>query len=67
MKRQPGKDIIMFGSGAIVSQLTRHGLIDEYQFVVGPVLLGGGRRLFGGLEDRRRWTCSRRRPISRAT
>jgi dihydrofolate reductase len=42
MKRQPGKDMIIFGSGSIVSQLTQHGLIDEYQLVVSPVLLGGG-------------------------
>lgn len=45
MKRQPGKDIIVFGSGSIVSALTRHELIDEYQFVVCPVLLGSGRSL----------------------
>jgi dihydrofolate reductase len=45
MKKQPGKDMMIFGSGSIVSQLTRHGLIDEYQFVVSPVLLGSGRTL----------------------
>jgi dihydrofolate reductase len=45
IKRQPGKDIMIFGSGSIVSQLTQHGLIDEYQFVVVPILLGSGRPL----------------------
>jgi dihydrofolate reductase len=45
MKREPGKSIIIFGSGAIVSALTKHGLIDEYHFVVCPVLLGGGKTL----------------------
>lgn len=45
MKRQPGKDLIIFGSGSIVSQLSRHGLIDEYQFAVCPVLLGSGQSL----------------------
>jgi dihydrofolate reductase len=45
MKRQPGKDMIIFGSGSIVAQLTRHGLVDEYQLVVTPVLLGGGKPL----------------------
>jgi dihydrofolate reductase len=49
MKRQPGKDMLVFGSGSIVSQLTRHGLIDEYQFVVNPVLLGSGRSLLSGV------------------
>jgi dihydrofolate reductase len=42
MKRQPGKDMIVFGSGSIVSQLTQHGIIDEYQFVVCPILVGNG-------------------------
>lgn len=49
MKRQPGKDMIAFGSGSIVSPLTRHGLIDEYQFVVCPTLLGSGWPLLSGL------------------
>jgi dihydrofolate reductase len=49
MKSQPGKDMIVFGSGSIVSQLTQHGLIDEYQFVVCPILLGSGRPLLTGV------------------
>ena len=48
LKQRPGKDMMIFGSGSIVSQLTRHGLIDEYQFVVCPVFLGDGRRLLEG-------------------
>jgi len=49
LKNQPGKDMIIFGSGSIVSELTTHGLIDEYQFVVNPVLLGNGRSLISGV------------------
>lgn len=45
LKRQPGSDMLIFGSGSIASQLTQYGLIDEYQFVVNPLLLGGGRSL----------------------
>jgi dihydrofolate reductase len=45
MKRETGKDIMIFGSGSIVSRLTEHRLIDEYQFVVNPVLLGKGQPL----------------------
>jgi len=52
MKGQPGKDMIIFGSGSIVSQLTQHGLIDEYQFVVCPILLGSGRQLLRGVSKR---------------
>jgi dihydrofolate reductase len=39
----------MFGSGSIVSQLTEHGLIDEYRLIVNPVLHGSGRSLVRGL------------------
>lgn len=45
LKQGPGKSVLIFGSGSIVSQLSEHGLIDEYRFVVCPVLLGSGRSL----------------------
>ena len=46
MKKESGKDIVIFGSGSIVSQLTKFGLIDEYQFLVNPVFLGTGKTIF---------------------
>ena len=49
LKRGKGKDIMIFGSGRLVTALTEHGLIDEYQLVVSPVLIGAGRSLFDGL------------------
>src|ERR1041385_1043410 len=52
MKREPGKGMIIFGSGSIVSELTKHGLIDEYHFVVNPVLLGSGKQLITGITNR---------------
>jgi dihydrofolate reductase len=54
MKSQAGKDMIIFGSGSIVSQLTQHGLIDEYQFVVCPIFLGSGRPLLSGVSKNSR-------------
>jgi dihydrofolate reductase len=48
LKQRPGKNMMIFGSSSIVSQLTQHGLIDEYQFVVCPVFLCDGRRLLEG-------------------
>jgi len=51
LKQRPGKSIMIFGSGSIVSQLTQRGLIDEYQFVVCPVFLGAGRRLLEGTSE----------------
>ena len=46
MKQAPGKDIVIYGSGSIVSQLTKLGLIDEYQFLINPVFLGNGKTIF---------------------
>jgi dihydrofolate reductase len=46
LKQQPGPDIAILGSGSIVSQLSEAGLIDEYQIVVNPIVLGRGRTLF---------------------
>jgi dihydrofolate reductase len=51
MKKQAGKDMIIFGSGSIVSQLTQDSLIDEYQFVVCPVLLGSGQPFLRDVSD----------------
>jgi dihydrofolate reductase len=45
LKQLPGKDIAV-GSLSIASQLSERGLIDEYQFVVHPVVAGKGPRLF---------------------
>jgi len=45
LKQQPGKDICV-GSLSIASQLSERGLIDEYQFVVHPIVAGKGPRLF---------------------
>ncbi len=52
MKNEPGDDMVIMGSGTIVSQLTQEGLIDEYQVVVVPVVLGKGRTMFEGVKDR---------------
>ncbi len=46
MKQEHGKDMVIFGSGSIVSQLTKLGLIDEYMFLVNPVFLGNGKTIF---------------------
>jgi dihydrofolate reductase len=52
LKQKPGKDMLIFGSGSVVSQLSHHGLIDEYRFVVCPLLLGSGKTLLGDLTKR---------------
>jgi|WetSurMetagenome_2_1015567.scaffolds.fasta_scaffold64998_3 dihydrofolate reductase len=51
MKAEPGEGMVIFGSGSIISQLAREGLIDEYQIVVNPVVLGAGRTMFEGAKQ----------------
>jgi len=54
LKKQPGKDIALFGSGAVLSKLMEANLIDEHRIMIAPVLLGAGNPLFKKLEQRQR-------------
>jgi dihydrofolate reductase len=54
MKNEPGPDMVIMGSGSIVSQLTEAKLIDTYQLVVHPIVLGSGRTLFERLNEKLR-------------
>jgi dihydrofolate reductase len=50
MKQASGEDMAILGSGSIVSQLAQEALIDEYQVVINPVVLGKGRTMFDGIK-----------------
>ncbi len=52
LKQEPGPGLIIMGSGSIVSQLAQAGLIDEFQIVVHPLVLGAGRTLFEGGKEK---------------
>jgi dihydrofolate reductase len=52
LKQGEGTDILIFGSGTIVQQLTDAGLIDEYFIAVTPVVLGKGKALFADVQRR---------------
>jgi dihydrofolate reductase len=49
LKEQPGQDLLIYGSGNLVDELTRHRLIDEYHLMVFPVIVGAGKPLFDEL------------------
>ena len=46
LKRRPGKHIMVYGSGKLVSSLAASGMVDEYQLWLHPVILGQGIPLF---------------------
>lgn len=46
LKQEPGKDMVVLGSGVLVESLMRKDLIDEYMLLIHPLVLGCGRRLF---------------------
>jgi dihydrofolate reductase len=52
MKQEPGKDIMLLGSGTIVQALTNLGLIDEFRLMVNPIILGSGKPMFKGVNKR---------------
>ena len=46
LKEQPGKDLVILGSGELVQSLMRRNLVDEFVLLIHPLVLGSGRRLF---------------------
>jgi len=62
LKAGAGPGITLLGSGDVAAQLGEAGLVDEYQFVIIPVALGGGRTVFTAgralrLIDQRSFRC----------
>ncbi len=52
LKQESGKDLTVLGSGSIVSQLAQDRLIDEYQILLNPIVIGKGKTMFEGVKDR---------------
>jgi len=63
LKTEAGPDVVILGSGSIVSQLSAARLIDEYQIVVNPIVLGKGRSLFETVTDRMPLRLTKTRPF----
>ena len=64
MKQETGPDLLLMGSGDIIRQLTQAGLIDHYQIVLTPVILGKGRSLFEGVTGRPQLKLTKMRSFS---
>jgi dihydrofolate reductase len=52
LKQEPGKDMVIYGSASVVQELTNYGLIDEYQLLVHPFILGAGKLLFKNIKEK---------------
>ncbi len=63
MKRQPGKDMVIFGSADLVSSFANHGLIDEYRIFVNPIVLGDGKPLFKDVSERQKLKLVSTKPL----
>jgi dihydrofolate reductase len=61
LKQESGKDLTVLGSGSIVSQLAQERLIDEYQILLNPVVIGKGKTMFEGVKDRFSLTLTKTR------
>ncbi len=52
LKKEAGNDAAIFGSSDLAVTLMEQGLIDEYRIMVNPIILGNGKPLFKGIEDK---------------
>ncbi len=52
LKGRPGKNMYVVGGPTLVASLLNEGLIDEVRLIVHPILLGGGKALFAGVDKR---------------
>jgi dihydrofolate reductase len=64
LKKQPGKNIAVLGSGDLVQTLLEHDLVDEFFLAVYPVVLGSGKRLFREADQVRKLSLVDSKPTS---
>jgi dihydrofolate reductase len=64
LKAEPGEDCVIMGSGSVITQLVAADLVDEFQLVIVPIVLGSGRTIFEGVKTRPRLKLERTRPFS---
>jgi dihydrofolate reductase len=67
LKNEPGPDMVILGSGSIVSQLAQQNLIDEYQIALSPIVLGKGRTMFESVKDKLNLQLTKSRAFGNGT
>jgi dihydrofolate reductase len=63
LKRQPGKDLVLFAGADLASAFAKLDLLDEYRLMIHPIALGAGIPLFTGLTEERRLKLQRTKPF----
>jgi dihydrofolate reductase len=67
LKNEPGANLVILGSGSIVSQLAQQNLIDEYQIALSPIVLGDGRTMFEGVTEKLHLKLTKSRTFDNGT
>jgi dihydrofolate reductase len=67
LKKEPGPNMVILGSGSIVSQLAQQNLIDEYQIALSPIVLGTGRTMFEGVKEKLNLKLTKSRTFGNGT
>ena len=52
LKKEPGKDIMLYGGASLVSSFIRENLVDEYHLFINPVVIGRGKTIFNNLREK---------------
>jgi dihydrofolate reductase len=63
LKNQEGQDIIAYGGATFVSNLIKHGLIDEFHFFVNPAAIGNGMAIFKEVDSKQKLTLVKSIPF----
>jgi dihydrofolate reductase len=63
LKENKGGDLVVHGSGELVRFLTENNLVDQFNFLVYPVVLGEGKRLFEGIKDKTKLELIEEKPF----
>jgi dihydrofolate reductase len=56
LKKQNGKDILVFGGAGFVSSLIKEGLIDEYHLIINPTAMATGMTIFNSIDGIQKFT-----------
>lgn len=67
LKNELGPNMVILGSGNIVSHLAQQNLIDEYQVALRPIVLGKGRTMFEGVKDKLNLQLTKSRTFGNGT